>query len=325
MANSTILPNASLDHEVETVFANSFWKAETSWGTENGTAGQGFAPFKGFNITPNFIQNKNTIDVQGFTLPLGVMAGVENSEWSGDGWLCYEEMAFFASFISQGKANPNSFTLQHKKLKSTGCVVKGYSITSTPEQMTASLSFVGKTPVTQQNEFDMPTTAPTLHFFEPMKNTVTLTDKSASGSSQLVSKLNAFKFEMADMWAIVNYIDPDYGTDDSKQSIAQTRASGTFSMTLPMDDNCYGFLHSNSLYHAKIENKTTYGSTIYNFTIDFDFMWNAPSTPSDTDNVWTIELNGAVMNSAQGTSGADGAVKITAGTSAVSNGSGNGE
>jgi len=268
----------AFNHEVETVFSGSQYKKETNYGTEGtGNATQ----FVGMNVLPTIVQSKEVNKVQGLAMPTGMKIGEEHSTWEGEGALCTAEMQFFADVISTEPSDPNSFTLYHKEMKSAGCAVSGFSITGDTQTLTGKVSFVGKKVTTGATSTLGNPVMPIL--FEPQKTKISL-----NGSELL--KVNQWSVDVSGIWDIVNFVDAN------KQSIAQGEIDGSFSFTMPLDSNAYTYLNNNALNTAVITNTTTIGSSNYTFTIAFDFMFEAPDKPSDTNRVWTIPLKGKIMN-----------------------------
>lgn len=277
-------------HTPETVFAGSYYKRETTaYGTEEPTVGAGFKKFYGISVVPTIVQESKNIEVQGFTLPTGVLKGAESSTWSGSGSISYGDFGIIVDIDSSGPQYPKSYTLQHYDMKATGCAVTSYSISGSPLELNMDLGFVGKAcakgtafpPSTAGEE------AGDQVFFNPNATNIYV-------DNNLIQRVNAFNLSLDNIWNIANFINPE------KQTIVQTLVNGTFSITEPLENNSgsggYSVWKSDSVQTVKIENKTAIGTTDYWFTIEFNVMWNTPDAPGDNNNIWCIQNNATIIH-----------------------------
>lgn len=290
------------EHEPETIFQSSFYAPET---TKFGTAVGSPTSFVTLNITPSFEMERNPIEVQGATLPVGMTQGLATSTWEGEGQMCVEELQFLSGIqptitdhaitggvISDAPSNPNSFTLYHKGFKASACVVSGFKIEGDTKELKTSVSFVGSAAVKDTaSTLSFTPTKPTL--FVPYNTSVSFYDSS----NQLVSsidKVNSFTLEVSDIWSPVSYLVNSNQT--RQQTVAQQRVSGSFNCVVPYDDDAIGLnlLTNNNTYKVVLSNTTD--SKTFSFT--FDIMIGGMEAPSDTDNIWTIPINGVIMNKA---------------------------
>lgn len=275
---------STFTHEIETIFSGTSFKKETAWGTEAGTVGTGFSKFYGFDVTPTLNQETKNIEVKGITLPTGVLKGIKWTTWSGSGSLGYKDFALFTDILSGGQMLPNSYTLYHQGMKALGCAVSGFSISGSPMEMTGSVNFVGKDVTTGVSTPTYATAADgDTVFFQPDQTRIYIDDTE-------IQKVNAYEFNIDGIWNIANYINPQY------QSIAQDRINGSFSMTIPLNSTAFGYFNDNAVHEVKIENNTVLGDKTYWFTIEFNTMLSTPDSPGDTDRLWTIKCNGAVIH-----------------------------
>lgn len=308
------MPTVFFPHEKETVFTGSYFANEkTATSGEFGKApaiGAGTKPFCSLSVSPQFEKPMNNVNVPGVLFPTAVTRGVETTTWTGQGNLSYEEFEFFSGYpfdasgeggvVSDGPSDPNSFTLYHDKLRAVGCAVSSFSINADPEQIQANVTFIGKAPeiiadgdsasLYNANGTKKATIgkiqSPTL--FEPNNTEVVFEKDGADYSSP--AKLNAWTFELNNLWSNANFI------NQSQQTIVQTQAEGNFSLTLPLESNAYQYLGEKGVISATISNSTPVGDYNYCFSIQFNFLWQAPESPSDTNGVWTIGLKGTVTN-----------------------------
>lgn len=272
-------------HTPETIFAGTRYKHETVYGTENTPTGQGFSKFYGVSVTPTIQQDTKNVEVQGITLATGVLKGAEYSTWEGSGSCAFADFGIIVDINSSGPQQPNSYTLQHFDLKSTGCAVKSYGISGSPLELNMDLGFVGKK-VTKG--IATPTNDVTPEgqsvFFEPTNTKIYIDD-------HLVERVNAFSLSVDGIWDIGNFIDND------KQTILQTRVNGEFTITEPMvNTQTYSVWKGDGVQTVKIVNKTDIGTTRYWFTIEFKVMWQTPDSPGDTDNMWTVQNKATIIH-----------------------------
>ena len=157
-------------------------------------------------------------------------------------------------------------------------MVSGFSLQGDTEKIQTGVNFVGKKVQEQSSTITPTVIQPTV--YDPMKTTVSL------GSGE-PSKVNAWSVEVQGLWNIANYI------DDTKQNLIQTMGSANFSLTLPLESPALTYLSEKGKKTCTITNET---DTNLGFTISFDFYWQAPDSPSDTNGLWTINLKGTIIN-----------------------------
>ena len=285
------------EHEIESVFQGSYYKDESAYGTSTGDAKQ----FYTMTVSP-------TLEVPGATLPVGMTQGLATSSWTASGQLCWEELPFLSGIkptvtsgsisggvVSNTTSEPNSFTLIHRTLQATGCVVSGFKINGDTENIETEVNFIGKGITNDGSVSGVSPLAPTLYV--PYQTTVTI------GSAQ--SKVNSWSLDVSDIWSNVNYLST---SNTPLQTVAQKRCSGKFSAVLPYDKAmALGILSDNGVKSVSISNTTTVGSYEYTFTISFKIMFDNAEGPSDTNEVWTLPVNGIIMND-----GSNQAITITA-------------
>lgn len=269
-------------HTPETVFAGSYYKYESTYGTETPTVGADFKKFYGVNIVPTIVQESKNIEVQGFTLPTGVLKGAESSTWSGSGSISYGDFGIIVDIDSSGPQYPKSYTLQHYDLKATGCAVSSYTISGSPLELNMDLGFTG---LACEKETEFPPTLATAEagdqvFFNPNATKIYIDNVE-------VPRVNAFSLSLDNIWNIANFINPD------SQTIVQTLVNGTFNLTEPMESTVW---KSNDIQAIKISNDTMIGTTKYWFTIEFNVMWNTPDSPGDNNNVWCVQNNATIIH-----------------------------
>lgn len=293
------MPNY-FDHEPESVFQASFYKPEYS-NFETPDTGDPVM-FSTMNVTPTFNQNKNPLEVQGATLPVGMIQGLGSTEWSASGQLCLEELGFLSGIkptgtVASGSLTggvyatykdttyPNSFTFYHKGFKANKCVVSGFKIEGNTEEITTEVNFIGGDVASDSTTLTVAPSKPNL--FIPYKTSIAI-------DNDAFTKVNSFTLDVSDIWSPVNYLG---ASNIPKQTVAQSRVSGKFSCVLPYDDGtrALNLLTDTDTHTVTITNITKIGD--YNHTVSwtFDIMYDNAEAPSDTDNVWTMPLNGVIV------------------------------
>jgi len=273
-------------HTPESVFAGSRYKKEDKYGEEKATVGQGFSKFFSLSVTPTIQQETKNIEVNGTTLPVGVLKSTEYSEWNGSGAISYADFNVLIDVDSSGPIDPVSYTLQHYDLRSEGCVVKNYTISGSPLDLNMEVGFVGKK-ITKGVDTPTNDVTPTgfNKFYEPTNTEIYIDNK-------LVERVNAFSLSVDGIWTIGNFIDNDY------QTILQSRVNGEFDITEPMvnTEDYSVWKPDTGVSSIKIQNETEIDNQKYWFTVEFDVMWQTPSEPSDTDSMWTVQNKATIIH-----------------------------
>lgn len=264
-------------HETETQFQKSQLGVESTWGT--GVAAT--IALGSVTINPSWKKDSRNFASRGYLLPTVFVRGKEHTELSFEGESTFAEIGYFVKdVVSDAQAAPTAYTVEAGGLQVAGCVVTGWTLKGTRDAIALSGSMIGKA---------ASVAAPTGALTPAAQVPLPATGVVIKFANTTLTKWFEWEVSVSDMWG-----GAAFGGDTTFQNVLQKAINGTFKLKWEANSTNMAFMDDTDTKTVTI----TITSGAKSVTLVFDIQVGEPSSYSDEEGIYAIELNGQIMNKA---------------------------